>query len=96
MMLELMRNCSKKHSAMTASAAQGQGWDRHLFALRVLAESEGTATPGLFADPAYVAINKIILSTSTLSSNNFAAGAFMPVQPDGFGLPYQACRIIFI
>ena len=35
--MELLRKCSRRHSALTASAAQAQGWDRHLFALRHLA-----------------------------------------------------------
>ena len=45
--------------------------------------------PTIFTDPSYAAINRIILSTSTLASPNFSGGGFCPVQPDGFGLPYQ-------
>ena len=67
----------------------GQGWDRHLFALRVLAAKQGK-TPALFADPAYSHINHIILSTSTLSAPGVLAGGFAPVVPNGFGVGYSA------
>ena len=48
--------------------------DRHLFALRKLAEAEGDAPP-LFTGAAMAKLNKIILSTSTLSSDALENGA---------------------
>ena len=81
--------CSKTHLQMTKNAAQGQGWDRHLFALKNLAVQENLPIPELFNDPAFKAINHIIISTSTLSSTNFGTGGFCPVVPDGYGLGYQ-------
>ena len=48
--------------------------DRHLFALRKLAEAEGDA-PLLFTGAAMAKLNKIILSTSTLSSDALENGA---------------------
>lgn len=66
----------------------GQGFDRHLFALRYLARSEGQALPNLYLDPAYAAINHNILSTSTLTSPAVNLGGFAPVVPDGFGIGY--------
>lgn len=65
----------------------GQGFDRHLFALRLLAESSGKV-PDVFQDPAYKQINHIILSTSTLSSPALMLGGFGPVVRDGFGVGY--------
>ncbi|XP_030640601.1 carnitine O-palmitoyltransferase 2, mitochondrial isoform X2 [Chanos chanos] len=70
-----------KHSA-------GQGFDRHLFALRYLAGSKGMALPSLYQDPAYAAINYNILSTSTLTSPAVSLGGFAPVVPDGYGVGY--------
>lgn len=64
----------------------GQGFDRHLFGLRKLAEQGGGKLPVIFQDPAYAAINHNILSTSTLSSPSVRAGGFGPVVKDGFGL----------
>ena len=65
----------------------GQGFDRHLFALRILAESSGKV-PEIFQDPAYKQINHINLSTSTLSSPALMLGGFGPVVRDGFGVGY--------
>ena len=65
----------------------GQGFDRHLFALRLMAESTGKV-PDIFEDPAYKQINHIILSTSTLSSPALMLGGFGPVVRDGLGVGY--------
>ncbi len=67
----------------------GHGWDRHLFALKNIASKESDNLPEIFQDPAYNFINKIIISTSTLSSENFGVGGFCPVTPNGYGLGYQ-------
>lgn len=75
--------------AMLLFIFAGQGWDRHLFALRTLAAKEGK-TPTIFADPAYSFINHIILSTSTLSAPAVLAGGFAPVVPNGLGIGYSA------
>lgn len=66
----------------------GQGFDRHLFALRYLANSKSEPLHGLYTDPAYAAINHNILSTSTLTSPAVSLGGFAPVVPDGFGVGY--------
>ena len=83
-LLGLMQAASKQHTELTKLAAQGQGWDRHLFALRQL-------NPDLpiFQDPAYAHVNKNVISTSTLASTNMISGGFCPVVPNGFGLGYQ-------
>ena len=66
----------------------GQGFDRHLFALKTLAKEEGLNVTPIFEDPAYSYINHIILSTSTLSSDAVLVGGFAPVTPDGYGVGY--------
>ena len=85
-----LQKCSKAHTEMTKLAAQGKGWDRHLFALKLLAIESGTdRLPPIFEDQAFQFCNEIILSTSTLSSTNFGVGGFCPVSPKGYGLGYQ-------
>ena len=64
----------------------GQGFDRHLFALRKLAEKEMHELPPIFTDPSYAYINYNILSTSTLSSDLVMGGGFGPVVSDGYGI----------
>ena len=44
--------------------------------------------PGIYQDPSYAHMNKIILSTSTLASPNFILGGFCPVTDDGYGIGY--------
>ncbi|CAL4150213.1 unnamed protein product, partial [Meganyctiphanes norvegica] len=85
----LITECSKVHGNLTKDAAMGQGFDRHLFGLRKLAEASGGEMPALFTDPSYAKINHIILSTSTLPSTEIAFGGFAPVVRNGFGVGYQ-------
>ncbi|KAF6108089.1 carnitine palmitoyltransferase 2 [Phyllostomus discolor] len=85
---QMMAECSKYHGQLTREAAMGQGFDRHLFALRYLAAAKGVALPELYLDPAYRQINHNILSTSTLTSPAVNIGGFAPVVPDGFGIGY--------
>ncbi|KAM3619291.1 uncharacterized protein V6R79_005625 [Siganus canaliculatus] len=84
----MLHECSKYHGQLTREAAMGQGFDRHLFALRYLTSSKGRALHSLYTDPAYAAINHNILSTSTLTSPAVSLGGFAPVVPDGFGVGY--------
>ncbi|KAF6722019.1 Carnitine O-palmitoyltransferase 2, mitochondrial [Oryzias melastigma] len=84
----MLHECSKYHGQLTKEAAMGQGFDRHLFALRYLATSQGRPLHSLYTDPAYAAINHNILSTSTLTSPAVSLGGFAPVVPDGFGVGY--------
>ncbi|XP_046940607.1 carnitine O-palmitoyltransferase 2, mitochondrial isoform X3 [Lynx rufus] len=85
---QMMTKCSTYHGQLTKEAAMGQGFDRHLFALRYLAAAKGIALPELYLDPAYGQINHNILSTSTLNSPAMNIGGFAPVVPDGFGIGY--------
>ncbi|XP_032756677.1 carnitine O-palmitoyltransferase 2, mitochondrial [Rattus rattus] len=84
----MMAECSKYHGQLTKEAAMGQGFDRHLYALRYLATARGLNLPELYLDPAYQQMNHNILSTSTLSSPAVSLGGFAPVVPDGFGIAY--------
>ncbi|XP_077439893.1 carnitine O-palmitoyltransferase 2, mitochondrial isoform X2 [Vanacampus margaritifer] len=87
-LLHMLRQCSDHHGRLTKEAAMGQGFDRHLFALRCLAATAGRPPHDLYADPAYDAINHNILSTSTLSSPAVRLGGFAPVVADGLGVGY--------
>ncbi|KAG8229768.1 hypothetical protein J437_LFUL005849 [Ladona fulva] len=84
----MIKKCSEVHGALTRDAAMGQGFDRHLFCLRKVAEADPNIRelPAIYRDPAYATINHNVLSTSTLSSPNVQAGAFGPVVKDGYGI----------
>ncbi|XP_075219191.1 carnitine palmitoyltransferase 2 isoform X2 [Lycorma delicatula] len=85
---DMIIKCSKVHSQLIKEAAMGQGFDRHMFALRLLAEKSGLSLD-VFKDPAYSNINKNILSTSTLTSDLVYLGGFGPVVQNGFGVGYS-------
>ncbi|XP_008217123.1 carnitine O-palmitoyltransferase 2, mitochondrial isoform X1 [Nasonia vitripennis] len=85
---KMIIDCSNAHLTLLKEAAMGQGFDRHLFALRKLAEKSGK-NPEIFQDPGYAMINHNILSTSTLSSPVVIAGGFGPVVDDGYGIGYM-------
>ncbi|XP_046682241.1 carnitine O-palmitoyltransferase 2, mitochondrial [Homalodisca vitripennis] len=85
---QMLKNCSKVHSQLIKEAAMGLGFDRHLFALKLIAEKRGLNLE-VFNDPAYKAINQNILSTSTLASDYLELGAFGPVVQNGYGIGYS-------
>ncbi|KAK2706367.1 carnitine O-palmitoyltransferase 2, mitochondrial-like [Artemia franciscana] len=88
-LIQLLKDCSAYHGQLTKEAAMGQGFDRHLFAMKYYCQSDvRQELPGIFTDPAYSKINHNILSTSTLSSPAVLIGGFAPVVRDGFGIGY--------
>lgn len=85
---QLLEKCSKYHSQLTKEAAMGQGFDRHLFALKHFATKKNLEC-NIFHDPEYNMMNHNILSTSTLNSPAIMAGGFGPVVKDGLGVGYM-------
>ncbi|CAG9855125.1 unnamed protein product [Phyllotreta striolata] len=83
----MISECSKVHSQLTREAAMGQGFDRHLFALKKFSEKTNTLA-NIFEDPDYAHLNNIVLSTSTLNSPAIFAGGFGPVIREGLGVGY--------
>ncbi|RWS00883.1 hypothetical protein B4U79_11788 [Dinothrombium tinctorium] len=85
---KMLDDCSKKHFQLTKDAAMGQGFDRHLFAMKTLAEKRGLKLPELYTDKTYDEMTHYVLSTSTLHGDCFSGGGFAPVVPDGYGIGY--------
>ncbi|CAF0729716.1 unnamed protein product [Adineta steineri] len=86
---DLLKKCSDKHQQLIKEAATGQGFDRHLFALKYLQEIENKeALHRIYKDKSYQLMNHTILSTSTVASKHIAAGGFGPVVDNGFGIGY--------
>ena len=92
----LMRKAAANHSRITRDALTGNGMDRHLFALRKLSEEGGKPAHPLFSGAACTKLGKIILSTSTLSSDALDNGGFGPVNDEcyaiGYGIRNEGCR----
>ncbi|XP_067838411.1 carnitine O-palmitoyltransferase 2, mitochondrial-like [Heptranchias perlo] len=85
----MIHSCSQYHRKLLVQATLGNGFDRHLFAMQCLSESKGSPLPEFYKDPAYIQLNNIILSTSTLNSSAVEIGGFAPVTHDGYGIAYN-------
>jgi carnitine O-palmitoyltransferase 2 len=76
------------HQKISIDALSGNGFDRHLFGLRYIAQKNGLPVSEIFKDKAYQVLNTNILSTSTLASPAIVLGAFGPVAKEGYGIGY--------
>jgi Choline/Carnitine o-acyltransferase len=88
--LVLLREAVNAHVAYMRSAKQGHGVDRHLYVLRLLAESRGfDPIPEIFLDPAFARSSRWSLSTSHCGSPALSLFGFGPVVPEGLGIGYM-------
>ena len=62
--LEALREATVYHSAGIKNALTGKGIERHLFALKCIADKNNIAAPDFFSSEAYSKLNHTILSTS--------------------------------
>ena len=97
-----LRQATIHHSALTREAMRGEGIDRHLLGLRIVAGGLGMDPPKIFTDKAYQF--PYTLSTSqTPMKQHFVGrnsvtdaypsigGGFAPVAQPGFGVSYFVC-----
>ncbi|XP_063693122.1 carnitine O-palmitoyltransferase 2, mitochondrial-like isoform X2 [Bolinopsis microptera] len=94
--VDLLKKTSSKHVSLCKEAAQGEGFDRHLFALRTLNRHQGEKELELFTDPSWGKMANIGLSTSTVGSPALQLYlAFGAVSPQGYGLGYLMSKESF-
>lgn len=86
---DLIVKCSETHGRLIKEAAMGNGFDRHLFGLKHIAQLNKIPLDPIYEHDAYRKINCNILSSSTLTSNGLYAGGFGPVEPNGYGIGYN-------
>ena len=86
--LKALQSAAKEHSARVKEAAGGKGVDRHLYALKCLAEKNKMAAPKFFESSGWKALNHTVLSTSNCGNPALRHFGFGPVVPDGFGIGY--------
>mmetsp|Transcript_9653 Transcript_9653/g.21608 ORF Transcript_9653/g.21608 Transcript_9653/m.21608 type:complete len:772 (+) Transcript_9653:254-2569(+) len=86
--LKALQDAAKEHSLKVKEAAAGKGVDRHLFALKCIAEKNGMGPPKFFESGAWKALNHTVLSTSNCGNPALRHFGFGPVVPDGFGIGY--------
>ncbi|KAL1925629.1 uncharacterized protein VTP21DRAFT_512 [Calcarisporiella thermophila] len=85
----LLRKAIDKHVEYTNWAVSGNGVDRHLLGLKLLAEKENSKLPSIFTDPSYSLSSHWNLSTSQITDDAFEEYGWGEVVPDGFGVAYM-------
>lgn len=86
--VKALREATKVHSKLVLEASEGKGVDRHLYALKCIAEMKGAPVPAFFRSDAWIALNHTVLSTSNCGNPALKLFGFGPVVPDGFGIGY--------
>lgn len=86
--LSALRNAIRVHSQLVKECARGKGVDRHLFALKCIAQKNNMKTPFFFKSDAWKMLNHTVLSTSNCGNPSLALFGFGPVVQDGFGIGY--------
>jgi len=85
--LKLLQNAVKKHTRTMRAATNGDGVDRHLLGLKILAVGSGMdPLPAIFTDKAYQF--DFTLSTSQTPAVGTLGGGFSPLAQDGYGVSY--------
>lgn len=76
------------HREQVKRCKSGNGIDRHLFGLRMMATRGGHHAP-LFDDPAYARLTTDFMSTTSLGeTSRIVRAAFAPTSPGGVGIYY--------
>jgi len=90
--LAALRTAVAEHTRLTKEASFGLGVDRHLFALKCIAERQcaktGERRPRFFKSEAWNTLNHTVLSTSNCGNPALRLFGFGPVVSDGFGIGY--------
>ena len=92
--LAKLRLAIKTHSRNMRRATNGDGFDRHLLGLKILASGycmqTGAPMPAIFTDKAYNL--PFGLATSQTPAQTMTGGGFAPISQDGYGASYVVCE----
>ena len=87
--MEAMKRAIMAHSAYAKATVQGQGCDRHLLGLRLIAAEMGDSPHPFFSHPAYARSVHHRISSSQVSGEFEGSVSFGPLVPDGYGCCYN-------
>ncbi|XP_031553075.1 carnitine O-acetyltransferase-like [Actinia tenebrosa] len=87
--LSFMRAAINAHTTYTKEAINGQGIDRHLLGLKLIALESGMNVPELFMDSTYAYSLHFKISTSQVPFKEETYLLFGPAVPDGYGICYN-------
>ncbi|KAK2581333.1 hypothetical protein KPH14_008106 [Odynerus spinipes] len=77
------------HKKLASEATLGQGVDRHLYGLKMIALCESMELPELYKDIAYTKSTTFTLSSSQVPYKSTSFMCYGPVVPDGYGCCYN-------
>ena len=83
-----LRRAASVVSKRVRAAASGNGCERHLYALKCMAQRDNLPVPAFFATEAWRALNHTKISTSNCGNPSLRLFGFGPVVSDGFGIGY--------
>ncbi|KAI8987359.1 acyltransferase ChoActase/COT/CPT [Mycotypha africana] len=88
--LQSLREALKAHTMITKECSQGQGQDRHLYALECLWDRlyKNEKKPQIFTDAGWKTLNNTVISTSNCGNPALRLFGFGPVVSNGFGIGY--------
>lgn len=82
----------QSHKDYVQAAIDGQGIDRHLLGMKLLAMENGMALPSLYTDSSYSKSTNFRVSTSQVAARHDMVMCFGPVVTDGYGCCYNPRR----
>ncbi|XP_050455190.1 carnitine O-acetyltransferase-like [Cataglyphis hispanica] len=86
---EMMIKAINAHKEIAGQAAIGQGVDRHLFGLKMIAQSERMELPELYKDIGYTKSTCFNLTSSQVPYTSASFMCYGPVVPDGYACCYN-------
>ena len=85
----LLQEAAAQLALLAKQVKMGQGFDRHLYALKCMAEDRGLSL-SLFEDPAYAEINHLVLYPSKVDGGGcLTFGTYGPIELDGIATGYM-------
>lgn len=87
--VRLLRDAVNGHKDYTVMAMRGDGVDRLLMGLRLVARENQREVPALYADDAFVRSTHYRISTSQVASKHKAFMCYGPAVEDGYGICYN-------
>ncbi|XP_012274626.1 carnitine O-acetyltransferase isoform X2 [Orussus abietinus] len=86
---EVMVAAIDAHKRFAGAATMGQGVDRHLFGMKMIAKSENMELPAFYKDVGYTRSTHFTLTSSQVAFKTPSFMCYGPVVPDGYGCCYN-------
>ncbi|XP_034236677.1 carnitine O-acetyltransferase-like isoform X2 [Thrips palmi] len=84
-----LKTAVNAHRSYTMEASKGQGVDRHLLGLKLIAQEDGVETPALYSDPGVTRSARMRISSSQVAASVEAVMCYGPLVPDGYACCYN-------